>query len=86
MLVYELSKAYRATANVVQKCNMCVELFANIVLTALNVVKAPPYYHLFTLYPLEILPNSLKLYIKGLRARFLGLEIRRNVVKNEKIL
>ena len=37
-------------------------------------------------YPLKVLPILVEVRRKGLRARFLSLEIRRNVVKNEKIL
>ena len=37
-------------------------------------------------YILNTAPNLVKVRRKGLDARFLSLEIRRNVVKNEKIL
>ena len=55
------------------------KLIPNFYLVVQKIVKILPYPH-------RILPNLVEVLRKGLRARFLGLEIRRNVVKDEKIL
>ena len=65
---------------------MSVALSKNLVSHLLNTTNPHLFPTFLSPYPLENTPKLVEVRRKGLRARFLGLEIRRNVVKNEKIL